>query len=149
MPCIESKFDSRTLTPCCFSNALISFGSRYSDQLKYTRSPSISALTARSVCSLLGCSWLPTPQAPSPRPSARPAPPWSSSRRFHRSLLIPNSPHSQPQAVPPHDVRRDGGIAQRELDRVPVQHRSQQERLLVGVVSSELPGRLSVADHLR
>ena len=34
MPCIESKFDSRTLTPYCFSNALISFGSMYSDQLK-------------------------------------------------------------------------------------------------------------------
>jgi hypothetical protein len=31
---MESKFDCRTFTPYCFSNFLISAGSRYSDQLK-------------------------------------------------------------------------------------------------------------------
>jgi hypothetical protein len=34
MPCIESKLDWRTFTPWRFSNALKSFGFRYSDQLK-------------------------------------------------------------------------------------------------------------------
>ena len=153
MPCIESKFDSRTLTPYCFSNALISFGSMYSDQLKYTRSPSGSALTTFSVGALAA-----PPRAGrrrSPRHAQRRArarrPPRSSSRR------APSDPSScchSPRSPARRQCRRTtsgrhGGIAQRELDREPIHQRAQQEREVLGVVLPELAARLTLADHVR
>src|SRR4051794_16066482 len=66
-------------------------GSRYSDQLKYTRSPSIFALTSFSVAcfEVVGVRRPPRPARP-PRPlspGAAPAPAGSSSRRL-RSVIV-------------------------------------------------------------
>ena len=144
MPCIESKFDSRTLTPYSFSNALISFGSRYSDQLKYTRSPSGTALTTCSAAAGGASSWRPTPQPAKRQAEREPGTPLEQLTPAPLFLVILHSPHRQPQAVPPHRLRRYGGIAQRELDREPIHQRSQQERQVVGVALHELAARLSL-----